>query len=362
MIERSQPMKLSLLASLLLLTCSTPLRAAEGYEAMGHITSTAFSTSGGPRGKRVIMFEVRIGRTWSVHTEPVIECKNGVAFQEGFSDTNNCIWFLTGFEAAYKPSKSPFQQLRAELKESKKEDVYFVNPVLPLPPALRSRLDGASQEPAQNAAVARVLRGQYPPVDSSYSAFLWFAFTPPSRQTDGTNQMLLQIWDDGNSLSARFRRAKWTQFPEPPNLVSGAVYNWVGKEFLCDGKVANLPVDDVPHPLAMAASYAVEATTNLSGLRLPSRIKLTRYDTRPAGDGTLVTVWRDDAVVTSVRRLSADDSSQPKLPGRTFVSDHRLASVDGRPTLYFLDAGPLPPTKEVEEAKPRLLHTYPELR
>jgi hypothetical protein len=350
------------ISALLLVAVSSTLLAAEGYEAMGHITSTSFDASGVPRGKRVIMFEVRIGRTWSVHEEPVIECKNGVAFQEGFSDTNNCIWFLTGFEAAYKPSRSPFQQLRAELKESKKEDVYFVNPVLPLPPALRSRLDGASQEPAQNAAVATVLRGQYAPMDSSYSAFLWFAFTPPSRQTDGTNQMLLQIWDDGNSLSARFRRAKWTQFPEPPNLVSGAVYNWVGKEFLCDGKVADLPVGDVSHSLAMAASYEVGATTNFAGLTLPSRIKLTRYATEPAGDGTLVTVWTDDAVVTSVRRLSGNEPSQPKLPGRTFVSDHRLASVDGRPVNYFLDAGPLPPAKEVEEAKPRLLHSYPELR
>jgi hypothetical protein len=174
--------------------------------------------------------------------------------------------------------------------------------------------------------------------------------------------MLLQIWDDGNSLSARFRRAKWTQFPEPPNLVSNAVYNWVGKEFHCDGKVADLPVGDVPQPLSLAASYEVEATTNLSGLVLPSRIKLTRYDTRPAGDGTLVKVWTEDAVVTSVRRLSVDDSSQPKLPGRTYVSDYRLASVDGRPVNYFLDAGPLPPAKEVEEAKPRLLHSYPELR
>ena len=104
MIERSQPMKLSLLASLLLLTCSTPLRAADGYEVIGHLTYTTFGTSGEHRGKRVIMFDVKIGRTWCVHTEPVIECKGGIGFLEGFSDTNNCIWFLTGFEAAYKPS------------------------------------------------------------------------------------------------------------------------------------------------------------------------------------------------------------------------------------------------------------------
>jgi hypothetical protein len=75
-------------------------------------------------------------------------------------------------------------------------------------------------------------------------------------------------------------------------------------------------------------------------------------------------VTTDVAVVTNVRRLSADEPSEPKLPGRTYVSDYRLAAgnVGGRPVAYFLDAGQLPLTKEVEEAKPRLLHTYPELR
>jgi hypothetical protein len=360
-------MKLSLLASLLLLTCCTPLRAAEGYEAIGHLTYTTLGASGEPRGKRVIMFDVKIGRTWCVHTEPVIECKGGIGFLEGFSDTNNCIWFLTGFEAAYKPSESPFRQLRAELKVSKKDDVYFTNPPPPALPLLRgvtSRSGGATQEPMSNVAFATVLRGKYPPAESSYAAFLWFAFSPPNVEREGTNQMLLQAWDDSHIHSACFRRATWKTFAEPPGLVSSAVYNWLGKEFLPDGTFARIEARDVPQPLAPAARYEVEGTTNFSGLVLPSRIKLTRYGTKPGEDGKPVIVTTDVAVVTSIKRLSADEISQPGLPGRTYVSDYRLAAgnVDGRPVGFFLDPGPLPPAKEVEEAKPRLLHTYPELR
>ena len=360
-------MKLQMLITLLLVAGHSTLLAAEGYEVTGHLTYTTFDTSGGPRSKRVIMFDVKIGKTWCVHTEPVIECKGGIGFLEGFSDTNNCIWFLTAFEPAYRPSESPFQKLRAELRVSKKDDVYFTNPPPPTLPLLRgvnSRSGGASQEPPSNVAFATVLRGKYPPAESSYAAFLWFAFSPPSVEREGTNQMLLQAWDDSHVHSACFRRATWKTFAEPPGLVSSAVYNWLGKEFLPDGTFARIEARDVPQPLAPAARYEVEGTTNFSGLVLPSRIKLTRYGTKPGEDGKPVVVTTDVAVVTRIKRLSADELSQPELPGRTYVSDYRLAAgnVDGRPVGFFLDAGPLPPAKEVEEAKPRLLHGYPELR
>ena len=359
--------KLKVLTLLLMAVGNATLLATEGYEAIGHLTYTVLDNGAVVHSKRVIMFDAKIGRTWRVHTEPVIECKNGIAFEEGFSDTNNCIWLLTAFEAAYKPSESPFQKLRAELKETRKEDVYFTNPpppTLPLPRGVRARSSGASQEAPPNVAIATVLRGQYPPAESSYAAFLWFAFSPPSVQREGTNQMLLQAWDDSHIHSACFRRARWKTFAEPPGLVSIAVYSWLGKESLPDGTVARIEARDVPQPLAPAARYEVEATTNLSGLTLPTRIKLTRYGAKPAGDGTRIAVTTDVAVVTSVRRLAGDEPSEPKLPGRTYVSDYRLAAgnLDGKPVRFFLEAGPLPPAKEVEEAKPRLLHTYPELR
>jgi hypothetical protein len=212
--------------------------------------------------------------------------------------------------------------------------------------------------------MATVLRGKYPPAESSYAAFLLFAFSPPSVQREGTNQMLLQAWDDSHTHSACFRRAAWTTFAEPPGLVSRALYSWLGKEFLPNGTVARIEASDVPKPLAPAARYEVEATTNLSGLTLPSRIKLTRYGTKPAEDGTPIVVTTDVLVVTGLRRLPADEPSEAKLPGRTYVNDYRLAAgnLDGRPVGYFLGAGPLPRAKEAEEAKPRLLHSYPELR
>jgi hypothetical protein len=338
------------------------VRAAEGYEAIGHLTSTGFDASAKPTGKRVIMFDVKVGKTWHVRTEPVIECKNGIAFQEGFNDTNNCIWSLTTFEVAYRPSESPFQNLRRELKRSRKDDVFFTNTPIRLPDwaplHLRRALgrslkdddftntsEATSGPVVTNAAIATGLTGRYPPMDPSYAAFLWFAFTPPIEQRDGTNGMLLQIWDDGNILSARFRHAKWKPFPEPPQLVSSAVYNWVGKQWLPDGTVAGIETSDVPEPLGTAAQYEVSATTNFSGLMLPSKMALTRYATEAAKDGELRVVSTDVAVVTSVRLLSANEPLAAKLPGLTYVSDYRVSAgrANGAQTRYFLNEGSLPP-------------------
>ncbi len=325
------------------------VRAAAGYEAIGHLTYTAFDDSMKPAAKRIILFDVKVSRTWHVRTEPVIECKNGIAYQEGFSDTNNCIWSLTAFEAAYKPSDSPFQDLRGELKNSMKGDVYFTNASPRLPAwAARSSSKAPSGHSVRNVAIATLLNGQYPPMDPSYAGLLWFAFTPPSAQGDGTNQMLPEIWDEGNPHRIRFRRARWTQFVESPKLVSGASYNWVGKEFLPDGTVATIKVSDVPLPMGLAARYEVEATTNLNGLLLPSKMKLTRYATKAAKDGKLRVLTTDVAVVTSVRLLPANESLAAKLPGLTYVSDYRVSagSPNGEPTHYSLNAGPLPSAGE----------------
>ena len=280
------------------------VHAAEGYEVMGHLSYTAFDASANPTRKRVIMFDVKVGKTWRIRTEPVIECLGGIAYHETFSETNNCIWALTAFEAAFKPSDSPFNKLRSALKKSKKDDVYFTNATLKLPDeATGSASKATSVDSAKNVAIATILSGKYPPMDSSYAAFLWFAFTPPSMQTDGTNQMLLQIWDDGNPRNSRFRRAKWTQFAEPPKLLSGAVYNWVGLQWLPDGTVAGMRSKDVLQPLEIAARYEVFGTTNLGNLVLPSSVKLTRYASKQSEDGKRRVLTTDVAVVTSVKRL-----------------------------------------------------------
>ena len=136
-------------------------RAVEGYEAIGHLTYTVFDDSVKPTGKRIIMFDVKVGKTWHVRTEPVIECKNGIAFQEGFSDTNNCIWSLTAFEAAYKPSDSPFQDLRSELKNSMRGDVYFTNAPPKLPGwAARSSSKATFWAPSQQRRYSQRLEWQ----------------------------------------------------------------------------------------------------------------------------------------------------------------------------------------------------------
>jgi hypothetical protein len=332
--------------SLMLGVAGHTARAAEGYEAIGHLTYTSFDAVAKPAGKRVIMFDVKVGKTWRIRTEPVIECKDGIGFQESFSCTNNCIWALTAFEAAYKRSESPFQRLRSELKESKKDDVYFTNPTLKLPEwAAQFSSKEAAGHSVHNVAIATGLTGKYPPMDPSYAAFLWFAFTPPTKQADGTNHMLLQIWDEGNPHRARFRRARWTQFAESPKLVSGAVYNWMGKEFLPDGTVATINESDAPQPMQMAALYEVDGTTNLGGLILPSEMKLTRYASKPAKDGKPRVLTTDIAIVTSVRLLSPNETLEAPLPGKTWVSDYRVSTrgLNRKPASYLLDGGTLPP-------------------
>jgi hypothetical protein len=327
------------------------VRAADGYEAIGYLTYTSFDLLGNALSKRVLMFDVKIGKTWRIRTEPVVE--GGIGFQESFSSTNNCIWALTAFEAAYKPSDSPFQGLRSELKESKRADVYFTNRTLKLP---ERAAPYSARHSVSNVAIATGLTGKYPPMDPSYAAFLWFAFTPPSKQADGTNQMLLQIWDDGNPNRARFRAARWTQFAEPPKLVSGAVYNWTGREFLPDGTVATIDGGDAPRPMEMAAHYEVDGTTNLAGLMLPCEMKLTRYSSTAAKDGKPRVLTTDVAVVTSVRLLSPNEPLEAPLPGKTWVSDYRVSARGLKPeplgqwhilrepeASYLLDGGAVPP-------------------
>ena len=238
-----------------------------GYEAIGHLTYSRFDVSGKVTHKIVMMFDVKIrGEEWFIRTEPVIE-GNGVGFYEASYFTDDYVMRVTGLNAAYKSSESPFQSLRSELKESKKQDVYFTNNSHRVA-ATYSNLFSASTQPkrttiqnkktnvmqADNVAVAVAIKGKYPPVDPSYVAFLWFAFTTPNEQDDGTNKMLLQIWDDGNPQKNRFRRASWNQFLEQPKLASSAVYNWIGKDLMRNGTLVEITTSDVDKPDEMAAA------------------------------------------------------------------------------------------------------------
>lgn len=332
----------------------------DGYEAMGYLTHTRFDASSSAASKSVMMFDVKVAKDrWHVRTEPVIECKGGIGFYEASAGTNDSVLTVTALEPAYKSAESPFQALRDELKKSRKDDVYFTNAPFQLPAAISNLLSppassGKRVTPrANNVAVAVAMKGKYPPVDPSYVAFLWFAFMPPDERDDGTNKMLLQVWDDGNPQKTRFRRAKWNQFAEPPHLVSSAVYSWMGKELLPSGGVDSINISDVGAPLEMAARYDVDVATNFSGFVLPLDFRLTRFSTKRLGNTERKVSSTVVASVVKVVRFAAGESLEIEVPGRTFVSDYRLSDggLKGTPLKYFLGTGSPPAAEQLKGSR-----------
>lgn len=330
--------------------------SAEGYAVLGYLTYTRFDTSGQPTHKKVLMFDVQVhGADWRIRTEPVIEGNGGIGFYEASHTTNDSILMVTAFGSAYKRAESPFGSLRAALKESRKDDVYFSNP----PPArtLFSNVPSATIASGQsanvsNVAVAVVLKGKYPQVDQSYVALLRFAFTPPEEEKDGDNRMLPQIWDDGSPRSTRFRRAQWIGFEGQPCLVSNAVYNWAGKELGSDGRQKAIDTLDVSRPLEMAARYEVDAATNVGGFMLPLSFKLTRLmpERSALGEPRISSIVL--ASVTRVRPLSSNESFDVGVPGKTYVSDYRFSSgeLKGASLGYLIESNTPPSVDEVKSS------------
>jgi hypothetical protein len=320
------------------------VRAVDGYEVMGYLTYTSFNAPGKPRSKAVMMFDVKVaGESWLIRTEPVLQGKGGIGFYEASSSPKDCVVSLTAFDSAYKSSESPFQKLRAQLMESNKDDVYFTNPPFVIPAAISNVFRTTIPDPSNsvgNVAVARVVSGKTPPVDSSYAAFLWFAFTPPNVQIDGTNKMLLQIWDDGNPLQTRLRRATWNRFAESPHLVSAAVYAWEGKYLLPSGKLDDIDVSDVSKPLEIAVRYEVAEATNFSVFRLPLNFRLTRFNTERLGNDEPGVSSSVVASVVKASRFSSAKFLEVKAPGKTYVSDYRFSDgeLNPRPLNYLIES------------------------
>lgn len=316
--------------------------AAGGYEAIGHLTYTQFDSVGNAAGKLVMMFDVKVvGEEWHIRTEPVIEGK-GVAFYEASYNTNDYVFRIKGLNQAYKSSESPFQSLRSDLIKSKRDDVFFTNLSRPMMPTTHSKSKNAS-----NMAIALTFKGRYPPVDSSYIAPVWFAFTPPVGQKEGINKMLLQIWDDGNPAKNRFWQASWNQFETYPHLVSSAAYVWVGKEMLPNGSMININNSGVSKPEEMAVSYDVKSTTNFNGLVLPVNFKLTRFTPQRAPNRDQRLSSTIEAWVVQFNLVGPAESMVVKIPGKTFVTDYRLSGSElkGENLGYFLDSN-IPPTVE----------------
>jgi hypothetical protein len=236
--------------------------------------------------------------------------------------------------------------------------VYFPNPPFQFPPQpskLTPHPADGSPHPTNkidNAAVAVAHNGIYPPVDQSYVAFLWFAFTPPIPQHDGTNEMLLQIWDDGNRLIRRFRRASWTQLGRPPNLISNATFLWAGKQRSPDGSLVGIPVSDVSSPGDVAGQYQVSLVTNIDGFAFPIQFALTRFMTKRNAAGQQKI---SSTVVASVVAASIVDSKArlPMVfPKRTLVADYRLSvgELRGTPLTYLVDTNAPPGVEQIRQS------------
>jgi RNA polymerase sigma factor (sigma-70 family) len=324
--------------------------AIPGYEATGYLTYTGFGVPGHTY-KQVMMFNVKVaGTNWLIHTEPVLDGEGKIGFYEASSGTNGSVLKLTGLESPYPESQ--FQALRTELKLSKKDDVFFPNVPVTIPPQLSNSVRlgrSKSRDSVNNVAVATFLKGKYPPADPSYAALLWFAFTPPST----TNGLLPEIWDDGNPKSFRFRRAHWKQFEEPPQAISSASFEWPGEELLPDGTQGSIYIADITTPLKTSARYAVNATTNVSGLILPLGFTLTRFDIKWSNGEDPRVVSTAVASVTKVSRFVSKGPLDVKLSGKTLVQDYRGGFAESPYTyiLYPNSASPVSPLDPTEVRK-----------
>ena len=340
------------LAVLLGLAGTGSVRAAEDYQAVGHFTYTVFK-AGAPTYKRIMMFEVRVhDHEWHIRTEPVVEGQGGIGFFEASLGTNDSILRITTFASAYDPAESPFHGLRDELKKSRADDVFFDNPPSAPPPAVAPPANAGTNR-MNNVAVAVTTKGKYPPVDPSYVAFLWFAFTPPAEKLDGTNRMLLQVWDDGNPGKTRFRRARWDQIAEPPGLISNAVFAWAGEQLLANGSSSAIKTSDVSDPLDIAARYEVQATTNLDGLVLPAHFTLTRFHTTRLKNAEPEVLTTIVASVVQLAHSTPNESLAVVVPGKTLVTDYRLSAgeLQGTPLKYVLDSNGPPEVDQIQQSK-----------
>jgi len=349
----------------LLLALPSHLAAARGYEAVGYVVYAQFDISGNPTYKNVLLFDVKVGaKQWRIRTEPVIEDNKGIRIYEASGGTNDSVLSLSAFEPPSRPVQPLFQNLRSVLKETKKDDVYFSNapPDLSIIEAIRSRRAGRSgaslsesvhtNRPA-NVAIAITRRGNYPMVDMSSIALLWFAFTPPSSEAVTGDKMLLQIWDDGNPTKNRFRRAAWSQFAEAPHLISAARYNWAGKELQPDGILTDIDTSDVDSPLAEAARYNAWSTTNLDDLVLPLDFKLTRFATRRSESNQTQVVSVATGSVFWLGCLPIGESLELNAQGKTFVTDYRLSSegLRGMPLKYLINSNQPPDSRQLKQSR-----------
>jgi hypothetical protein len=342
---------------------AAPRCASAGYEVSGCLVYTVLDQSRQPSGKKVILFRVSVCENdWHIYIEPALARTNGIAFHDGSLAPPDSTLILTGFPQSRGLVPSPFDRLRAEVQVLKKDEINFSNPPVVIPPAIARFLKPApgtnaasgptiAGKTAANAgdilAEAAVFKGAFPPADPSYVGLLRFAFVPPG---PGSPQDLLpQVWDDGNPRQVRFRYARWRELAGSSGLIAKAEFQARGKQMAADGKLVDLPDSKKTAVPAIEAAYEVESTTNVGNLTLPLSFKLTRFAPvqPPGGQPSILTT--DAATVLSVREVTSTEPLNVALPGKTVVSDFRASrELNGAPLVYVVDSGTMPALSEVE--------------
>lgn len=309
------------------------------FEAKGSVVFTRFDTSQRITFKSVKLFHVLVdGAQWRIRTEPVFETLGGIAYDEASGGTNNTIFKLTALKTAPSKEDSTLDHLRMMLKLELVNDEFFANRPHVAAVAYSNYLSSvpqpSSRNPASNrsdnVAIALALKGNHLPADPSYINFLWFAFTPQV-EIDG---MLLQTWDDASSPTVRYRHAQTTQLEQFPYLIAAGEFKWTGRQVEPTGQWKNINISDIRNPFATAARYTVNATTNFGHMTLPLSFELTRFRATTLNETSSSILSTLVAKVTELSR-PVDQLLSIKMPGKTFVTDHRTTTEIAKPAAYF---------------------------
>jgi len=321
--------------------------AMGAYETSGYLVYTAFDLMNRPIVKDVRLFNVKVrGEEWLIRTEPVerSRAKYSVFYWEGCRATSGDVIMLTSL-APFGSDGLRFDDLRKVVERECADDLAFAShePIITIadsPVSQQNSPERSPARPADNVALAKHFRGPCPPVDNSYVALLWFAFAYRPASADRTEQGELtpQIWDDGNTIDRRFLHAVWKPLEGPPHLTKEASFGWSGIRVASDGKRSGIAPETVR--TNRAATYSIGVITNYLGLVLPLRFELVRFrSSKPAGSGSdvLTTVV---GLVKAVGVLPPEASMEIGVPGKTFVSDYRLAATEthGRPMRYLISS------------------------
>jgi hypothetical protein len=170
---------------------------------------------------------------------------------------------------------------------------------------------------AKNVAVGDLIEGNVPVDLDPFINDLWLGFGSSCYFASLTNSWLYPVYltrEAAKTVNGRFAvKGYWNLLPGEKSLPSSVVFTF---EF--EGKASKPNYETwMKHTNAM---FAVEQYTNVDGFVTPTEFMVNLYNQ----DGSLL---RESRVSASVSKKSSREASFiPKLPGKTPISDQRLAN------------------------------------